>query len=84
MNSSFRLALLENSITNEKLVIDYTDYAKKACEPNFGERNWSILGYINQKNTRPQDKPIPFYHLPEDIKSKILTRYPELRKEFNE
>jgi hypothetical protein len=38
----------------------FTDYTRDYAEPQGeGQRNWSILGEINQKGTRPQDKPIP-------------------------
>ena len=39
-------------------------------------RRWSILGDINQKGTRPQDKPIPPTEIPEEMKSIIKNYYP--------
>jgi hypothetical protein len=62
---------------------DFTDYTKTCCEPQNSDykagiiqRNWSILGDINQKSVRPQDKPIPLKELPHQIKDKILMVYP--------
>ncbi|MBQ8716641.1 MAG: DUF3863 domain-containing protein [Clostridia bacterium] len=70
MNSLFRLAIKTDLKTGEQRVIDFTDYTKPAFEPpdsNYREgvvfRNWSLLGDINQKGLREQDKPIPLEEL---------------------
>jgi hypothetical protein len=57
MKKNFRLGLLKkDNIVN---VIDFTEYSKDYTEPQkIGERNWTLFGEINQKQTRPQDKPI--------------------------
>lgn len=62
MNKTFRLALLSDEQKKaEEMVIDFTRYDLKAEEPvSASTRNWSLMGEINQKQTRPQDKPIPF------------------------
>ncbi|MEN6453764.1 MAG: DUF3863 domain-containing protein [Prolixibacteraceae bacterium] len=79
MNDRFRLALLHNLNTNKEEVIDFTRYDVKAEEPESGStRNWSLMGDINQKQTRPQDKPVPLKDLPEELKSEIGKVYPEL------
>lgn len=59
MNKDFRLALLRDwkKDTPEK-VIDFTNYQLPATEPLEMTRKWSLLGEINQKQSRPQDKPI--------------------------
>ncbi|MCX6621866.1 MAG: DUF3863 domain-containing protein, partial [Acidobacteria bacterium] len=60
MNRDFRLALLRNWKTNgPEEVIDFTPYGEPAHEPEGQVRNWSLLGRINQKGLRPQDKPVP-------------------------
>jgi hypothetical protein len=81
MNQNFRLAILRDLNTQEEKVIDFTPYYSKAKEPESGStRNWTLFGDINQKQTRPQDKPIPFSSLPDDSKSIIGKHYPELIK----
>ena len=79
MNSLFRLAVRTDLTTNERRVIDFTDYTKSACEPpdsNYHEgiihRNWSLLGDINQKGLRNQDTPVPVEELSEEQKKLVL------------
>lgn len=83
MNKDFRLALLKNIEKNTPVeVIDFTDYTQKAVEPVSGStRNWSLMGEINQKQVRPQDKPVPLSKLPADYKQKIEKWYPEIFSE---
>ncbi len=83
MNKDFRLALLQNIEKNTLVeVIDFTDYTQKAAEPVSGStRNWSLMGEINQKQVRPQDKPVPLSKLPADYKQKIEKWYPEIFSE---
>ncbi len=77
MNKKFRLALLKDIKTGDEMVIDFTRYYKSMQEPESGStRNWSIMGEINQKQTRPQDKPIPFDKLSNESKSLIKEYYP--------
>ncbi|MBI5707190.1 MAG: DUF3863 domain-containing protein [Armatimonadetes bacterium] len=72
MNPTFRLALLRDwkeglSVAAGSVpasgalgpwrVIDFTRYDIPAHEPKDLGRNWSLMGEINQKQTRPQDKP---------------------------
>ena len=79
MNDQFRLALLRDLKTNKEEVIDFTRYDLKAKEPESGTtRNWSLMGEINQKQTRAQDKPVLLKNLPEEVKSEIKKVYPEL------
>jgi hypothetical protein len=84
MNKDFRLALLRNRTekASEKL-IDFTRYdltAKEPADPQPGSpiRNWSLLNRLNQKGTRPQDKPMKIDDLNADEKAIIQKRYPEL------
>jgi len=81
MNKEFRLALLRkiNQPATEK-VIDFTRYAIPAKEPSEMTRRWSLMGEINQKQTRPQDKPVPLMELSSDSKSLIRKYYPFLFK----
>ncbi|MGA2624942.1 MAG: DUF3863 domain-containing protein [Bacteroidota bacterium] len=79
MNKDFRLALLRNwKLNTPENVIDYTRYDLPATEPNEMTRSWSIMGEINQKQTRPQDKPIPLSELSKDIRSDIKKYYPKM------
>jgi hypothetical protein len=80
MNRQFRLALLRDWKANSpEQVIDFTRYDLPAREPNDMTRRWSLLGKINQKQTRPQDKPVPLAALSEEDRSIIFARCPELR-----
>jgi hypothetical protein len=81
MNKKFRLALLKDLKTGEERVIDFTRYDKSFKEPESGStRNWSLMGEINQKQTRPQDQPIRLDELSTDSKSLIRGYYPMLFK----
>jgi hypothetical protein len=81
MNKDFRLALLRNWQTGAPpSVIDYTRYDLKAQEPANPQREWSLMNVLNQKGTRPQDKPISFVQLSVNDQRLILTHYPELQK----
>ena len=79
MNKGFRLALLSDLNTdNSETVIDFTRYDLPAKEPSEMTRRWSLMGDINQKQTRPQDKPVLLNQLPEEMKTIIKTIYPKL------
>ncbi|MBL4676279.1 MAG: DUF3863 domain-containing protein [Mucilaginibacter sp.] len=81
MNKDFRLALLKNRATNAlEKVIDFTNYRLRAHEPADMTRKWSLLGDINQKQTRPQDKPVPLDSLSANARKLISNRYPGLMK----
>lgn len=85
MNPRFRLALLESvPAAGAPLVIDFTRYDLKAQEPADASpgkpsRNWSLMNGINQKGTRPQDKPVSLGELPKNSLAMILDKYPELK-----
>ncbi|RIQ17837.1 DUF3863 domain-containing protein [Jiangella rhizosphaerae] len=58
MTADYRLGVAERDGRRE--VFDYTPYDVPAREPEeTGDRRWSLLGEINQKGTRPQDRPVP-------------------------
>ena len=84
MNKSFRLALLRDWHKNgPERVIDFTRYDLPAREPadpspDKPVRDWSLMNRINQKQTRPQDKPIPLSELTGEERSLIAKYYPEL------
>jgi len=79
MNKHFRLALLRDLATGDDKVIDFTVYDKPVKEPKSGTtRNWSLLGDINQKGIRDQDKPVSINDLPARDKALIKQAYPEL------
>ena len=82
MNKTFRLALLsEDKKDSEEKVIDFTRYDLIAEEPVSGStRNWSLMGEINQKHIRPQDKPISLEDLEEKSITIIKRIYPDLMR----
>jgi hypothetical protein len=62
------------------MAIDFTRYDLPAQEPPSPQREWSLMNVLNQKGTRPQDKPIRLSHLSADDQRRIFARYPELKK----
>jgi hypothetical protein len=79
MNRQFRLALLRDwEKSSPETVIDFTRYDLPAREPQDLGRNWSLLGRINQKQTRPQDQPCALTALPDDDRALIRSVLPEL------
>jgi hypothetical protein len=83
MNHEFRLALLRNWETNSPyMVIDFTRYDLPAQEPKTLQREWSLMNVLNQKGTRPQDKPIQLGQLSADDQRRIFAKYPELKRTF--
>lgn len=84
MNKDFRLALLRDDKDGGKeMVIDFTRYdfpAQEPADPEPGKnsRNWSLMNRINQKGTRPQDKPVALSELTPDEQSMIQRHYPAL------
>jgi hypothetical protein len=81
MNQEFRLALLRNWETNSPyMVIDFTRYDLPAQEPKTLQREWSLMNVLNQKGTRPQDKPIQLGQLSADDQRRIFAKYPELKR----
>ncbi len=80
MNREFRLALLHDWTTNNKPVaIDFTRYDFKAAEPDRLQREWSLMNVLNQKGTRPQDKPTRLQDLSSENQRMIYAGYPELK-----
>lgn len=72
MNKDFRLALLRHTDTEEPAqVIDFTRYDVPAEEPTDMTRRWSLMGKINQKQTRPQDELVLLSELPEEDRNLI-------------
>jgi hypothetical protein len=81
MNREFRLALLQDwTKASPAMVIDFTRYDLKAQEPETLQREWSLMNVLNQKGTRPQDKPIQLGQLSGEDQRRIYARYPELKK----
>ena len=79
MNQEFRLALLRDSANHDsEQVIDFTRYDLPAQEPHELTRKWSLMGEINQKQTRPQDRPLLGKNFPVEDQKRIARRYPEL------
>lgn len=79
MNQEFRLALLREATNRgSEQVIDFTRYDLPAQEPRQLTRSWSLMGQINQKQTRPQDRPLAWAELPLEDQKRIARRYPEL------
>ena len=81
MSREFRLALLQDwTKASPAMVIDFTRYDLKAQEPETLQREWSLMNVLNQKGTRPQDKPIQLGQLSGEDQRRIYARYPELKK----
>jgi len=81
MNQEFRLALLRNWETDSpSMVIDFTRYDLKAREPEGLQREWSLMNVLNQKGTRPQDKPVRLGNLSVEDQRRMYARYPQLKK----
>jgi autotransporter-associated beta strand protein len=85
MNRDFRLALLHDFTVegDPEKVIDFTRYDLTAQEPQDLSRNWSLMNVINQKGTRPQDKPVLLAELSKNDQALIRSRLPELAGQFN-
>ena len=80
MNQEFRLALLNDWTTHgPAMVIDFTRYDLPAHEPAGLEREWSLMNVLNQKGTRPEDKPMRLGSLAANDQRLIYKRYPELK-----
>jgi hypothetical protein len=80
MNKDFRLALLSRINGDSTKVIDFTRYDLPAKEPESGStRNWSLLGGINQKGIRQQDKPVPLNNLSAEDKAIISRKCKDVR-----
>jgi Domain of Unknown Function with PDB structure (DUF3863)/Domain of Unknown Function with PDB structure (DUF3864) len=80
MNCEFRLALLRDwTHDSPPRVIDFTRYDLKAEEPRGLQREWSLMNVLNQKGTRPQDKPRPLRELTPEDQRRIYARYPNLK-----
>jgi hypothetical protein len=80
MNKEFRLALLRNwKADGPEMVIDFTRYDLPAHEPTALQREWSLMNVLNQKGTRPQDKPVRPGQLSNEDQRRIYARYPELK-----
>ncbi len=65
-------------------IIDFTRYDLPAQEPadpggaSNRTRNWSLMNRLNQKQTRPQDRPILFGDLSGEEQEIIRKRYAQL------
>jgi hypothetical protein len=80
MNREFRLALLHDWTKNiPPMAIDFTRYDLKAEEPQTLQREWSLMNVLNQKGTRPQDKPTRLGQLSTADQKLIYSHYPELK-----
>ena len=60
------------SAANQKYLAEQENI--HVCQGNI----WSLLGCINQKQTRPQDQPGPLAALPEEDRALIRSILPEL------
>lgn len=81
MNQDFRLAMLSDlGRPDSEVVIDFTRYDLPVQEPQGLSRNWTLFGDINQKQTRPRDRPRPLAQLAEAQRRLIVARYPTLGK----
>jgi hypothetical protein len=80
MNRDFRLALLHDWTRNTPTqAIDFTRYDLPAKEPQGLQREWSLMNVLNQKGSRPQDKPLRLSQLPAEDQRRIFNDYPQLK-----
>ncbi|WP_348263082.1 DUF3863 domain-containing protein [Telmatobacter sp. DSM 110680] len=80
MNREFRLALLRDWTTNSApMAIDFTRYDLQTSEPDKPQREWSLMNVLNQKGTRPQDKPTRLKDLSPENQRMIYAKYPDLK-----
>jgi hypothetical protein len=80
MNREFRLGLLRNWKTGSPwMAIDFTRYDLPAHEPETPQREWNLMNVLNQKGTRPQDKPMRLAQLSREDRQRIYARYPDLK-----
>jgi len=80
MNREFRLALLHDWVeSGPSMVIDFTRYDLPAAEPSGLQREWSLMNELNQKGTRPEEKPMRLGQLSAEDQQRIYARYPELK-----
>jgi len=81
MNQQFRLGILRNWVADSPaMVIDFTRYDLSAKEPASLRREWSLMNVLNEKGTRPQDKPMRLSQLGSEDRRRIFDRYPELKR----
>jgi Domain of Unknown Function with PDB structure (DUF3863) len=74
MNHEFRLGIHIDRRGIQK-AFDFTSYKAHYSEPQeLGQRNWTLFGEINQKQTRKQDKP---------IKLKKWSRWPRVKADLS-
>jgi hypothetical protein len=75
MNSLFRLSLIKDLRDGSVHVTDFTVYSDPAREPESGTtRSWSLMGRINQKGVRPQDRPVRVSELDDAARALIASR----------
>ena len=85
MNKHFRLALLRDwHDDTPKKVIDFTRYDLHAQEPpdpspEHPNKSWDLMNRINQKNLRPQDKPVLLTELSGEDRDFIFQSLPQLK-----
>jgi len=81
MNREFRLALLHDWTTDSpRMAIDFTRYDLQADEPRGLQREWSLMNVLNQKGTRPQDKPTRLRQLSAEDQRIIYAQYPKIKQ----
>ena len=61
-------------------MVDFTRYDLPAHEPQKLQREWSLMNVVNQKGSRPQDKPRRLGELSREDQRRIYARYPELKR----
>ena len=62
------------------MAIDFTRYDLKAAGASGLQREWSLMNVLNQKGTRPQDKPTCLQDLSPENRRLIFARYGNLSK----
>lgn len=84
MNKDFRLAVVRRwEHEPDGRIVDFTRYDANAGEPDdpapgHPVRNWSLMNRLNQKSTRPQDRPVAEGELSDEERAIIARHYPGL------
>jgi hypothetical protein len=78
MSKKSRLAVLTDLETGVEHLFDFTRYDVPVREPTDVTRWWSLMGQINQKQTRAQNRPVLFRELSAEDQQRISRLYPEI------
>jgi len=77
---NYRFVQRGNGIRGSDANLEIRWFMNKDFDPPPGghRRNWSLMNRLNQKGSRPQDKPMPIRRLSREEKALVKKWYPEL------